>query len=52
MPLRKDECIRYAEQCEAMAKIARLDEVRTVLVDMAARWRELAKTARDAPPAT
>jgi len=43
--LSRDECLRYADQCEAMSKIARHAENRIRLIEMAAKWRELAKTA-------
>jgi hypothetical protein len=47
--LSKDECLRYADQCDAMAKIAKVEEIRVHLLEMATRWRELAQTAREAP---
>jgi hypothetical protein len=40
-----DECRQFAEQCEAMSKIARHDENRERLLDMAAAWRRLADMA-------
>jgi hypothetical protein len=39
------ECRRFADQCEAMSKVARHEENRERLLDMAAAWRRLADMA-------
>jgi hypothetical protein len=41
----REECLRYAKECEDMAKVARHEENRARLTDMAAAWRQLAELA-------
>jgi hypothetical protein len=47
--LSRDDCLRFAKECEEMSKVARHDENRQRLVEMAAAWRALAKMAEDNP---
>lgn len=46
--LSRDDCLRFARECEEMSKIARQAENRERLVEMAAAWRALAKMADEA----
>jgi hypothetical protein len=43
--LSPEDCLRFAGECEDMAKIARHAENRERLIEMAAAWRALAKMA-------
>ena len=45
--LSPEDCLRFAQECEDMSKIARHPENRERLVEMAAAWRALAKMAED-----
>jgi len=47
--LSRDDCLRFAKECEEMSKVARHDENRQRLVEMAAAWRALAKMAEGGP---
>lgn len=49
--LSRDDCLRFAKECEEMSKVARHAENRERLVEMAAAWRALAKMAEE-PPAS
>ena len=47
--LSREDCLRFARECEEMSKVARHSENRDRLVEMAAAWRALAKMAGDGP---
>ena len=50
--LSREDCLRFAQECEDMSKVARHEENRDRLVEMAAAWRALANMADEgsAPP--
>jgi hypothetical protein len=41
----RDECLRYAAECEMMSSTAHAHENRERLTEIAATWRELAQRA-------
>ena len=47
--LSPEDCLRFAQECEDMSKIARHPENRERLLEMAAAWRALAKMAEEIP---
>lgn len=52
--LSRDQCLKYAHECEAMSKVARHEENRQRLIDMAGAWQMLAALVEDGeePPKT
>jgi hypothetical protein len=41
-----DECLSRAQKCERMARKARTSQNRSMLLKLAAHWREMAKKAK------
>ena len=45
MSLTSDDCLKYARECEAMARACLDEQYEALLIELAASWRELAKSS-------
>jgi hypothetical protein len=48
--LTREPCLQFAEQCDAMASVARLHDNQARLILMAGSWRTLAEAAETSKP--